>query len=62
MFIINDKSFRKRELCRLRAAKFREARRMLSDVNQPYLSNDNHNKSVDVISSDVEMPCGVPDK
>ncbi|XP_074115204.1 uncharacterized protein LOC141537895 [Cotesia typhae] len=54
MFIVNDKSFRKRELGRLRAEKFRKARHELSNVEQFVLINNENNANIN--SSDIEMP------
>lgn len=57
MFIVKDKSFRKRELGRLRAAKFRKARHELSNVEQSVLLNSQNN--ADINSSDIKMPCNL---
>lgn len=50
MFTIHDKSFRKRELGRLRAQKFRQARRELSSIEQLDSLNDNKNEGIETHS------------
>ncbi|XP_074113758.1 uncharacterized protein LOC141536876 [Cotesia typhae] len=54
MFIVNNKSFRKRELNRLRVAKFRKARHQLSYLEQSVSLDSASNENVNL--SDSEMP------